>query len=153
MKQPNYPHSSLKVVEPYKQALATHQMYSAISSLDHVRIFMETHVFAVWDFMCLLKALQRALTCTKTPWIPRGDAATRRLINEIVLSEESDLLSDGTYASHFELYLTAMEEAGAETLSLPTFIQKFEAGEFVQVALQDAKAPPAAHQLPLQPLH
>ncbi len=116
MKQPNYPHPSLKVVEPYKQALAPHQMYSAISSLDHVRTFMETHVFAVWDFMCLLKALQRALTCTETPWIPRGDAATRRLINEIVLSEESDLLSDGTYASHFELYLTAMEEAGAETL-------------------------------------
>jgi len=90
MKQPNYPHPSLKVVEPYKQALATHQVYSAISSLDHVRTFMETHVFAVWDFMCLLKALQRALTCTETPWIPRGDAATRRLINEIVLSEESE---------------------------------------------------------------
>jgi hypothetical protein len=149
MKQPNYPHSSLKVVEPYKQALATHQMYSAISSLDHVRTFMETHVFAVWDFMCLLKALQRALTCTETPWIPRGDAATRRLINEIVLSEESDLLSDGTYASHFELYLTAMEEAGAETLSIRTFIQKLEAGEFVQVALEDAKAPAGARQFVL----
>jgi Protein of unknown function (DUF3050) len=149
LKQLDYPHPSWKAVEPYRQALATHQMYAAISSLDHVRTFMETHVFAVWDFMCLLKALQRAVTCTETPWTPRGDAATRRLINKIVLAEESDELPDGTCASHFELYLTAMEEAGANTLPIRTFIQELEAGHLVQVALERAKAPDGAREFVL----
>lgn len=35
----------------HHQALSTHSMYGKISTLDHLKIMMETHAFAVWDFM------------------------------------------------------------------------------------------------------
>src|SRR3982750_435430 len=109
MSKKEFPHKSLEVVRPYRAALQDHTIYTKVSSLEHIRLFMEAHVFAVWDFMCLLKALQRMVTCVDIPWMPRGNPATRRLINEIVTGEESDLLPDGGGASHFELYLQAME--------------------------------------------
>ncbi len=76
---------------------------------------MESHVFAVWDFQSLLKAMQQRLTCTTIPWVPTPDAEARRLVNEIVLDEESDQLPEGGSASHFELYLDGMRAAGADT--------------------------------------
>lgn len=110
---------------------------------------MESHVFAVWDFMCLLKALQRVVTCVEMPWVPRGDPETRRLINEIVLGEESDTLPGGGCASHFELYLQAMTRAGADTKPIKTFIEKLEAGHLVHVALEHARAPKGAAEFVL----
>ena len=105
---------------------------------------MESHVFAVWDFMCLLKALQQSVTCVDTLWFPHGDATTRRLINEIVTGEESDLLPDGACASHFELYLDAMEEAGANTEPIKRFLKGLQLGLPVRIALEDANAPQGA---------
>ena len=87
-------------------------------------MFMEHHVFAVWDFMCLVKTLQGALTCTAVPWVPSGDAVARRLVNEIVLEEESDDDGEGRYISHFELYRAAMEQSGADTLKLNDFLDR-----------------------------
>ena len=107
------------------------------------------HVFAVWDFMCLLKALQRVVTCVETPWLPRGDPATRRLINEIVTGEESDLLPSGRCVSHFELYLEAMEEAGANSSPIKSFLSELENGQQVEAALERCNAPRGAHEFVL----
>lgn len=145
MSNNHFPHPSLEVVRPYRAALRDHSIYGKVSSLEHVRLFMESHVFAVWDFMCLLKALQRAVTCVETPWLPRGDAGTRRLINEIVTGEESDMLPKGGCASHFELYLEAMEEAGANTAPIKCFLTELQLGQPVRVALEHAEAPKGAN--------
>ena len=138
-------HPALEKIEPYREALRKHEMYSAIKTLDDVRVFMESHVFAVWDFMCLLKALQRSVTCVDTPWVPRGDPQTRRLINEIVTGEESDQLSDGRCLSHFEMYLQAMADAGADVKPISRFVEDIRAGQPVQVALAISGAPFGAY--------
>jgi hypothetical protein len=144
-----FPHPSLEVVRPYQVALQEHPIYDRVSSLEHVRLFMETHVFAVWDFMCLLKALQQSVTCVDSLWFPRGDPATRRLINEIVTGEESDLLPDGHCASHFELYLDAMTEAGANTEPVRRFLAGLQLGQSVSAALESADAPQGARDFVL----
>ena len=88
-----------------RQELVNHPVYKRINSTSDLRIFMQHHVFAVWDFMSLLKALQNNLTCVKSPWLPVGSPDTRFLINEIVVGEESDIDQEGNRISHFELYL------------------------------------------------
>jgi len=104
-------------LEPLQARLASHPLYSAIKTPDHLRLFMESHVFAVWDFMSLLKALQARLTCVSVPWTPTAWPHSRRFINEIVLGEESDEF-EGRPISHFELYLEAMDEFGASTAAM-----------------------------------
>jgi hypothetical protein len=83
---------------------------------------MEIHVYAVWDFMSLLKGLQIELTCTTLPWKPIGNTKIRRLINSIVLEEESDVDSAGNPSSHYEMYLDAMKECGANTNEIDKFV-------------------------------
>ena len=97
-----------------RRQIEGHALYREITTVVELRLFMEVHVFAVWDFMSLLKALQRCLTSVSVPWVPSPHPNSCRLINEIVLGEESDTYADG-YLSHFELYLEAMREAGADT--------------------------------------
>ena len=75
-------------IEPLRQQIINHEVYSAINDIDDLKVFMQYHVFAVWDFMSLLKALQNNLTCTTIPWFPKGSADTRHLINEIVVGED-----------------------------------------------------------------
>lgn len=100
-------------IAPLEARLNAHPLYAAIASLDDVRVFMQHHIFAVWDFMSLLKALQRDLTCTTVPWTPTAHPRTRRFINAIVLEEESDEV-DGETFSHYELYRRAMLDIGAD---------------------------------------
>jgi hypothetical protein len=100
-----------------RKQLAAHPLYLRIRTLDDVRIFMQSHVFAVWDFMSLLKALQRALTCIDIPWVPTPYPASRRFVNEIVLGEESDEYQ-GRPISHFEIYLESMEQVQADTVPI-----------------------------------
>src|SRR5258708_17894843 len=111
-----------KATEPLRQQIINHKVYSAINDMDDLKIFMQYHVFAVWDFMSLLKALQNNLTCTSIPWFPKGSPDTRHLINEIVVGEESDVDSFGNRKSHFELYLDAMQQCGADTSQIEKFI-------------------------------
>lgn len=98
-------------------------MYAAIDSVPRLRAFMETHVFAVWDFMSLLKRLQRDLTCLDLPWRPPPVASLARFVNEVVLEEESDLGPSGP-CSHLELYLGAMREVGASTVAFERFLDR-----------------------------
>lgn len=120
------PQSSLEMIEgrlaPLRERLAAHPLYPSIRTPAQLRIFMESHVYAVWDFMSLLKSLQRGLTCVDVPWVPTRFPASRRFINEIVMGEESDEY-EGRPASHFELYLEAMERAGASTAAIRGLVE------------------------------
>jgi hypothetical protein len=133
-------------LRPARQRMVEHSLYRTIQSLDELRVFMEYHVFAVWDFMSLLKALQRDLTCTTLPWVPKGNPATRRLINDIVLEEETDLDPEGRPTSHFELYLRAMQEFGADTAPVQRLLAALAQGESVPAALAAAQAPAAVQE-------
>lgn len=124
--------------------MARHGVYGALTTPAHVRTFLEHHVFAVWDFMSLVKSLQGALTCTTVPWVPRGDARLRRFIHEIVLGEESDVDARGEVVSHFELYLRAMRACGADTRPITTLVDAISVGASVDAALRASGAPPAA---------
>lgn len=123
-----------------RRELATHVLYGRLVDLGAVRVFLEHHVFAVWDFMSLLKSLQRSLTCVDLPWRPVGNAVTRRLINEIVLEEESDVI-DGVPTGHFEFYLRAMEQAGADTRPIRHFLALIADGVDVATGLRLCGAP------------
>ncbi|KAB0563265.1 MULTISPECIES: DUF3050 domain-containing protein [Pseudomonas] len=129
------------LLEQKRLQLCSHPLFIEITSLRKLQIFMEHHVFAVWDFMTLTKRLQQDLTCTGIPWFPPSDPHAARLINEIVLAEESDEHPTRGYSSHFELYLDAMAEVGASTLAITRFIdlqlQEVEAN----AALQAVSAP------------
>jgi hypothetical protein len=102
-------------IEPLRRELLNHAIYERLSSIDALRRFMEHHVYAVWDFMSLLKSLQQQLSCVDVPWVPVANAAHARLVHEIVLAEESDEDGEGGYASHFELYHRSMQCCGAST--------------------------------------
>jgi hypothetical protein len=131
-------------VEPGRRKVVSHPLYGELKTKDTVVTFMEHHVFAVWDFMSLLKSLQRGLTCVEVPWVPTGGMVSRRLINDITLVEESDELDDG-FISHFELYLDGMRQAGADTTRVDAFIDLLRAGKPVLASLREAAVPdPAA---------
>ena len=135
------PHLISTAIEPLRVKLLEHPLYARLQTLENLQVFMEHHVFAVWDFMSLLKALQRQLTCINVPWVPQGDPAVRALINQIVVGEESDCSPDGRPNSHFELYLEAMQEAGAATAEMDKFIRLLCDGVEVEAALAAVQAP------------
>jgi hypothetical protein len=133
-----------QTIEPYREQIINHKVYGVIKNLDDLKIFMKFHVFAVWDFMSLLKSLQNKLTCTSVPWLPVGDAETRFLINEIVLGEESDIDADGKRKSHFEMYIDAMQQAGADIKPIFGFIEELKNYSDLNVTFEKAKIPEEA---------
>ena len=117
----NIQHINNQIAE-YKKDVVNHPLYNQLNTIEDVQKLMEIHVYAVWDFMSLLKGLQIELTCTTLPWKPVGDTKIRRLINSIVLEEESDVDSAGNPSSHYEMYLDAMKECGANTNEIDKFV-------------------------------
>jgi len=107
-----------------RSKLISHPLYQALDSKEKLVLFMENHVFAVWDFMSLIKALQRNLTCIDVPWTPNSNNFSGKLVNEIVLAEESDVDLNDNPKSHFELYLESMELIGANTSLINRFINE-----------------------------
>jgi hypothetical protein len=125
-----------------RTALLQHQLYAHVVSASDLRCFMADHVFAVWDFMSLLKRLQQDLTCVSVPWFPAENARAARLINDIVIGEETDIGPDGSFVSHLDLYRSAMAEIGASTRQFDNFRSLVLVGVPVDVALRRVGAPP-----------
>lgn len=128
-------------IEPYRQEIVKHKVYHALKSLTDVQVFMQHHVYAVWDFMSLLKALQNSLTCTTIPWFPKEDADAVYLINEIVTGEESDVDAYGNRKSHYQLYLEAMHQSGANTAQIDVFIEELKNNGKLETAYKKAGLP------------
>jgi len=131
-------------IESLRAEIINHKVYDVISDLEDLRIFMEYHVYAVWDFMSLLKSLQINLTCTQVPWFPVGTGSTRALINEIVAGEESDVDANGDKKSHFEMYLDAMQQCGANTTQIGKFVDTLKATGDFEKAYADSDTPAEA---------
>ncbi len=116
-----------ETIAQFKSQLENHPVYEAVATLEDLQCFMEHHVYSVWDFMSLIKYLQSEIAPTRYPWYPQGDAQVRRFINELVLEEESDETEiPSVFSSHFELYLRAMQEIGANTTSIEAFISHLQ---------------------------
>lgn len=134
-------HEITASISGLRARLSSHPMYAQLKGIDDLRTFMKHHVFAVWDFMSLLKALQQQLTCTKVPWMPNQYPELARFINEIVHGEESDLDGDGAPKSHFDMYIDAMEELGADTSEIHAFLDLLREGNSVKAALETLRVP------------
>ncbi|MDP6174398.1 MAG: DUF3050 domain-containing protein [Rhodospirillales bacterium] len=142
------PSVPLEVLKPYQDRLNDHPLYGAVKTTSDLKLFMEHHVFSVWDFMSLVKFLQAGLAPVRVPWAPVGDPRARRLINEITLEEESDQgLSEGDgengHLSHYELYTLAMEEVGASPRAIRGFVT-LALEEGMDAAFERGGAPKAA---------
>lgn len=128
-------------IKSSKKLLVEHELYRKISSLDDLKIFMEFHIYAVWDFMSLLKALQVNLTNINNPWVPNSNPKAARFINEIVLEEETDELKNGDVMSHFELYISAMNQIEANTSKIYTVIEKIKQRENYRSVINECNIP------------
>ena len=79
---------TLDLLAPVRADVVGHSLNRALETPADLRCFMEFHVFAVYDFMSLIKRLQKDLTCLDIPWLP-PNRKHARLINEIVMGEVS----------------------------------------------------------------
>ena len=129
-------------IQGYKNQLLAHSLYEKVKTIEDLHCFLENHIYAVWDFMSLLKALQNKLTCTTTPWLPIGNPQVRYLINEIVVAEETDLAFDGTRQSHFEMYLDAMQQCGANTKEINAFLENVKTTQNIFVSIKQSDLHP-----------
>jgi hypothetical protein len=123
-------------IKSTRTELLAHPVYTQINDIEGLKKFTSFHVFAVWDFMSLLKSLQIGLTCVTLPWMPVGSANTRFLINEIVAGEESDVDEAGIRISHFELYIQAMQQMGASTQLIDNLLIEISKGVEIEQAIQ-----------------
>ncbi|KSU80902.1 MULTISPECIES: DUF3050 domain-containing protein [Fictibacillus] len=127
-----------------REELIQHPLYKQLTNAERVKILMKHHVFAVWDFMSLLKKLQIKLTCVSLPWMPAPHPEYARFINEIVLGEETDEDGEGGFISHFELYLKGMKEVKADTNPIVTYLTRIKEGEDPLLALESDEIPRSA---------
>jgi len=119
-----------------------HPVYAAVKNSADLRAFMNVHVFAVWDFMSLVKALQFKFAPLSVPWVPPKSRLAARIINSIVLGEETDSfpelkqLTGHEHMSHAELYIRAMTDLGADTKPFARLIANVEQGKELFAGLE-----------------
>jgi Protein of unknown function (DUF3050) len=133
-------------LDALKNKLVTHPLFSSINNLEDLRTFMSWHVFAVWDFMSLTKRLQRDLTCVTLPWMPPKSAKAARLMNDIVLGEETDKIPSGKSMSHFELYINAIKEVSGDTQQIDSFLHLVQEGTHFSEAMEKVETPQAVQK-------
>ena len=121
-----------------RSRLISHPLYESLDSKKKLICFMENHVFAVWDFMSLIKSLQKNLTCVNVPWTPNSNNFAGKLVNEIVLAEESDIDLNNNPKSHFELYLDSMQLLGANTKLINSFIEEINLTKSYEQSIKKA---------------
>ena len=126
---------------PLKNQLINHSLYNNLESIEDLKSFMEAHIYAVWDFMSLVKKLQIELTTTTLPWYPKQNNAAARLINEIIWGEETDVNKEGVPMSHFEMYLEAMGQINADTSAIKMMVNNIKSGNTVFDAIEKARLP------------
>ena len=126
---------------PLKNQLINHPLYTNIENREDLKIFMSSHVYAVWDFMSLVKKLQLDLTTTTLPWHPPANNSAARLINEIVWGEETDLDKNGNSVSHFEMYLNAMKQIDADTQGIEKLLSQLSKGNDIFDTIDQAGLP------------
>jgi hypothetical protein len=136
-----------------RDALLAHPIYGSLTTIANLRVFMANHVFAVWDFMSVLKELQRRITCLTTPWLPPADPSAARIINEIVLAEESDEIAAGEYLDHFRLYVMAMKQIEADTKPIDQLLQELASGSELEPALAALRIPMSTRQFVLSTMN
>jgi len=139
---------SLERINQLQSQLEHHPLLSGnmITDPEGLRIFMEHHVYAVWDFMSLIKTMQHHVCPSTECWTPplRNNRKAARLINQIVLGEETDVSIDGqTTISHFDLYCQAMSEVGADSEIIEKWIESIKSKGF-RGAKRDKTIPPAS---------
>ncbi len=135
---------------PLIQKIKNHTIYAAIDSLESLRIWMEHHVFAVWDFVCLLKELHHRFVTTRAPWFPPKDPYSAHLISRILIEEENDRTVDGqAHCSHFELYVQAMQALQADTQPMHYFLHRLKQGDILIAAMESVGLSVAIQQFVL----
>jgi hypothetical protein len=133
-----------KAIKPVRQKLINHDLYRFIETPDDLRLFTQYHIYAVWDFMSLAKALQQKLSCVNVPWLPsKNSSEYTYLINDIVLAEESDINIYGQRQSHFEMYIDAMKDLNGSTEEINKFLEQLEHGTdiFLVISASDLPKP------------
>ena len=134
--------SELKI---YHKQLREHGLYSLLESRSAVISFMQLHIYSVWDFMNLLKLLQANLTCLTLPWIPTESPQLARLINEIVLEEESDVI-DGKATSHFLYYHQALTLLDPSIKHVNKFLSDLNSGKDYKQLISQPYIPTASQK-------
>lgn len=128
-----------------RMKLHSHPIYSYVKTSEHMKIFMESHCFAVYDFMILLKSLQNKLICTNILWQPPVYSKSARFINSIILGEETDEIELSNMQkisiSHYELYLKSMKDIGANTSVVESYVKNISLGKNPHHELENIKIP------------
>jgi len=114
-------------LRPDLDQLAEHAIYGDA----HLAIarFMEFHVYAVWDFMSLLTGMIARLRPGGARWRPTREPVALRLLQEILLAEETDVVTPTFLGSHYEFYLQCMAEVGADASTLESIVNAISWGQ------------------------
>ena len=138
--------SARNTLKPLRVRLLAHEVYQQLETLEDLQEFMEHHIFAVWDSVSQLKALQHALSCPDAAWKPSAYPNSTRIVNELVTEEESAPDGNGSYASHFQLYREAMQQAGATTHLVDRLVQLVQEQGNIPQAVTKLRLPESIKQ-------